>query len=74
MEDSFILTCFGCLGLLAIYVVINLAVAWCVEWAWNVFVPLVFHGPRIDYAAAVAICILLSLIRSAFTISSKDKA
>jgi len=63
--EKLVVTCGGCLGIFAVWALFTLAVAWCVEWAWNVIAP-VFHWPHIDYAVAVAICVLFSLIAGLF--------
>ena len=63
--EKLALTCLGCVGLLAIVAVLNLVLAWILEWAWNLVVPL-FGGPRIDFVVACAICVLFSLIAGLF--------
>lgn len=68
--EKLAVTCGGCLGIFVVWAAFTLAVAWCVEWAWNVIAP-VFHMPRIDYGAALAICVLVSLIAGLFR-SSKS--
>lgn len=69
------LGCVGCCVFLmisaALYIAIGLATAWLIEWAWNLIVPALFHGPHIDFAIAYAIYIALSLIGGALSIPSK---
>ena len=64
------LGCAGCFIFLAVctglYVAVGAISAWVIEWAWNLLVPLFFHGPSISYAVACAIYVVLSIIIGLF--------
>jgi len=70
-----LLSCLGCFVFLllsaVLYLAVGLATAWLIEWAWNLIVPALFHGPHIDFTVAYAIYIALSLIGGALSIPSK---
>lgn len=51
----------GCIVIFVLYAALGALAAWVVEWAWNIFVSGVFHGPRIDYWQAWALYILASM-------------
>lgn len=62
---------FGCLAIIAIIIAWLGLAALILTWAWNVLVPTTFNGPHLDYGAAFAAVIILSLVggffRSTFT-------
>lgn len=60
------LGCLGCLGFMAVYAAIGALFALIIEWAWNLLVPLFFHGPHIGYAVACAIFVVISLLFALF--------
>lgn len=60
--DKGIAAIIGCLVFIALWAGLGLLIAWLIEWSWNMLIPALFHGPRIDYAMACALYFLLSLV------------
>lgn len=58
--------CLGCFACIALYVAFGALCAWVLEWAWNIIIPALFHGPQIDYTEACAIYAALSIIGGLF--------
>jgi hypothetical protein len=60
--DEVISSLIGCAAILVLWAALGLAMAWVLEWGWNILIPALFHGPRITYAMACAMYFLLSLV------------
>lgn len=56
----------SCLIVGILWMVFGLIIAWGIEWTWNQCVPLLFHGPTMNYGEACALYALLSLITGIF--------
>jgi hypothetical protein len=70
MEDTVMdedaVKCAGCVIALVPWFLIGLLIGWGIEWAWNLIVAGVFHGPTINFAEGCAFYLLISVIGSAF--------
>lgn len=76
MSEKAFAGCISCLAILVVWVGFGLLIAWGIELAWNLIVPSLFHGPRIDFFMACALYFLASLIigllRGLFSTSQKS--
>jgi len=71
MSDKAFAGCISCLVVLVIWAGAGLLMAWGIEMAWNLVVPSLFHGPRIDFYIACALyffaSLIIGLLRSLFS-------
>lgn len=56
----------GCLGIIALFVIIGLGLSWLFMIAWNAFMVPVFGLPVIDIWTALAGYVLLTIVGGAF--------
>lgn len=68
-----ITACLGCIAAIVLYIAFGALCAWVLEWAWNIVVPALFHGPQIDFTEACAIYVALSIIGGLFKVTVKSE-
>jgi len=62
MSEKVFAGCVSCLVLIVLWAGFGLLIAWGIELAWNLIIPSLFHGPRIDFYTACALYFFISLI------------